>query len=216
MRAASSTVRVIGPISSCVELKGMMPSRLISPRVGRSPTMPVAEAGERIDCPVSLPVPSTAKFAAMAAPVPPLDPPAVRVRSYGFLVCPPSELTVVPVSASSVRLAFAMMIAPASLNRFTTNASSGGTDLASVTEPPVVGMSAVSKLSFRMIGMQWSGGRVAPGLNARSIASAISMARGFTLMIARSAGPLSSYASMRSRYMRTSCAQVMARDASAA
>ena len=88
----------------------MMPSRLISPRVGRRPTMPVAEAGERIDWPVSLPVPSTAKFAAMAAPVPPLDPPAVRVRSYGFLVCPPSELTVVPVSASSVRLAFATMI----------------------------------------------------------------------------------------------------------
>jgi hypothetical protein len=132
----------------------MMPSRLIRPRVGRKPTMPVAEEGERIDCPVSLPVPSTAKLAAIEAPVPPLDPPAVRVRSYGFLVCPPRELTVVPVSASSVRLAFAMMIAPASLNRLTTKASSGGTDFASVTEPPVVGKSAVSKLSFRMIGTQ--------------------------------------------------------------
>ena len=81
MRAASSTVRVIGPISSCVALNGMMPSRLISPRVGRNPTRLVADAGERIDWPVSLPVPSTAKFAAIAAPVPPLEPPAVRVRS---------------------------------------------------------------------------------------------------------------------------------------
>jgi hypothetical protein len=38
MRAASSMVRVIGPISSRVELNGIMPSRLINPRVGRSPT----------------------------------------------------------------------------------------------------------------------------------------------------------------------------------
>jgi hypothetical protein len=32
----------------------MMPSRLTSPRVGRRPTRLCAEAGDRIDCPVSL------------------------------------------------------------------------------------------------------------------------------------------------------------------
>ena len=86
-----------------------MPSRLIRPWSGRKPTRFSAEAGDRIDCPVSLPVPSTAKLAAIAAPVPPLEPPGVRVRSYGFSVCPPSELTVVPVSASSVRFALPMI-----------------------------------------------------------------------------------------------------------
>ena len=58
-----------------------MPSRLTSPRVGRRPTRLPAEAGERMDWPVSLPVPIAAKFAEIAAPVPPLDPPGVRVRS---------------------------------------------------------------------------------------------------------------------------------------
>jgi hypothetical protein len=80
-RAASVTVRAIGPISSWVRLFGMTPARLTSPRVGRMPTRLFAEAGERIDWPVSLPVPTTAKFAAIAAPVPPLDPPGVRPRS---------------------------------------------------------------------------------------------------------------------------------------
>ena len=93
---------------------------------------------------MSVPVPSTAKLAAMAAPVPPLDPPGVRVRSYGFRVWPPSELTVVPLHASSIRFALASTIAPASRNRRTMKPSAGGTDAASVTEPPVVGMSAVS------------------------------------------------------------------------
>ncbi len=72
---------MIGPASSCVVLNGITPPRLTSPRVPRNPTRLFADDGERIDCPVSLPVPSTPKFAAIAAPVPPLDPPGVRVRS---------------------------------------------------------------------------------------------------------------------------------------
>ena len=69
-----------------VELRnfGVFQPRLTKPRVGRTPTRLFAEAGERIDCPVSLPVPSTAMFAAIATPVPPLEPPGVRVRSYGL------------------------------------------------------------------------------------------------------------------------------------
>jgi hypothetical protein len=34
-----------------------------------------------MDWPVSLPVPGTAKLAATAAPVPPLDPPGMRLKS---------------------------------------------------------------------------------------------------------------------------------------
>ena len=37
------------------------------------------------------PCPPAAKFAATAAPVPPLDPPGLRSRSYGFFVCPKRE-----------------------------------------------------------------------------------------------------------------------------
>src|SRR5579864_7077717 len=36
--AVSATLRVIGPIVSCVNDTGIMPSRLINPLVGRSPT----------------------------------------------------------------------------------------------------------------------------------------------------------------------------------
>ena len=57
----------MGPASSCVLLMGSMPLRLTSPRVGRRPTRLVAEAGERIDWPVSLPVPTLPKLAAIAA-----------------------------------------------------------------------------------------------------------------------------------------------------
>src|SRR6202790_5844717 len=79
--AVSATLRVMGPIVSWVKDTGTIPSRLIKPRVGRSPTKLVADAGERIEPPVSDPVPATAKLEAIAAPVPPEEPPGVLVRS---------------------------------------------------------------------------------------------------------------------------------------
>src|SRR6202011_964234 len=96
MRAQSDTWRVIGPMVSWVTETGTIPSRLISPVVGRMPTKLLAEDGERIDPPVSEPVPAAAKLAATAAPVPPDEPPGVLVRSYGFFTCPPSELAEIP------------------------------------------------------------------------------------------------------------------------
>src|SRR5258707_13182874 len=78
--AASVTVRVIGPTSCCVRLFGMTPDLLTRPRVGRTPTRLLAEAGERIDWPVALAGPPTAKIAATAAPGPPPDPPGGRAR----------------------------------------------------------------------------------------------------------------------------------------
>jgi hypothetical protein len=41
----------------------------------------LAEAGERIELMVSVPTPINPKFAASPAPVPPLEPPGVLVRS---------------------------------------------------------------------------------------------------------------------------------------
>jgi hypothetical protein len=68
----------------------------------------------RIDPHVSLPMPAAAKLAAMAAPVPPLDPPGFRDRSYGLRVWPPNELMVVMPAASSCMLVLPMMTTPAS------------------------------------------------------------------------------------------------------
>ena len=101
--------------------------------------MPLAVDGPRTEPPVSVPSPAIANAAAIDAPVPPDDPDGVRVRSCGLRICPPSELCAAP-DANSDRFAFAMMTAPAARSFFTTNASSGGIDPSSSTEPPVVGM----------------------------------------------------------------------------
>src|SRR5258707_13745258 len=99
--AVSATLRVIGPIVSCVNETGTMPSRLIKPLVGRSPTRLSAESGERFEPPVSEPVPAAANLDATAVAVPPEEPPGVRVRPYGFFTCPPSQLSEIPPHANS-------------------------------------------------------------------------------------------------------------------
>ncbi len=76
--AASVTVRVIGPAVSCETEMGMMPVRLTRPTVGFSPTRPLTEAGHRMLPSVSVPTPTTARLAAMAVPVPALDPHGFR------------------------------------------------------------------------------------------------------------------------------------------
>jgi hypothetical protein len=77
-RAASATLRVIGPAVSCECAIGMMPLRLTRPRVGLMPTMPQLEAGETIEPSVSVPTASVARLAAMAAPEPELEPLVLR------------------------------------------------------------------------------------------------------------------------------------------
>ena len=118
--------------------------------------------GMRIDPHVSEPQPTAAKLAAIAAPVPPLEPPGQRAGSYGLRVCPPNELTLVIPAASSCRLDLARMIAPASRSFLMTNASVDGWLLANASEPPLVGMSNVSKLSLTMTGMPCSAPRDRP------------------------------------------------------
>ena len=100
-------LRAIGPPMSCVLESGTMPVRLDSPCVPRRPTRLLCDAGLRIDPHVSLPMPAAAKLAATAAPVPPLEPPGLRSRSYGFFVCPKREPTVVIPAASSCMLVLA-------------------------------------------------------------------------------------------------------------
>ena len=101
--------------------------------------------------------------------------------------------------AISSMLVLAMMMAPACRSFSTTVASMAGRLPANTSLPPVVGMSAVSILSFATIGMPCRGPRRPLALRSASISRAISSARGLTVMIAFSRGPFLSYASMRFR-----------------
>ena len=80
-REVSNATGERGPPISCVEDSGTIPVRLESPCVPRRPTRLLKDAGTRIEPQVSLPMPTAAKLAAMAAPVPLLEPPALRVRT---------------------------------------------------------------------------------------------------------------------------------------
>ena len=71
----------MGPAVSCVKEYGTIPARLTRPTVGRIPTKLLADAGERIELIVSVPRPITPIFDAIVAPVPPEEPPGVRVGS---------------------------------------------------------------------------------------------------------------------------------------
>lgn len=55
---------------------------------GRKPYTPQNAAGQRIDPPISVPIPSGAHRKPIDAPSPPEDPPGLRVRLSGFNVVP--------------------------------------------------------------------------------------------------------------------------------
>src|SRR5688500_15347878 len=129
--AASATVRDIGPAVSWDTEIGMMPLRLTRPTVGLSPTRPLTEAGQIMLPSVSVPTPIAPRLAAIAVPVPELDPQGLRSSTYGFLVCPPRELhpdedRVDRKLAHSLKLVLPRMTAPASRRRATMKPSAFG------------------------------------------------------------------------------------------
>ena len=56
----------------------MMPLRLTRPTVGLRPTRPATDAGQMMLPSVSVPTPTAARLAAIAAPVPALEPQGLR------------------------------------------------------------------------------------------------------------------------------------------
>src|SRR5688572_73120 len=127
-RAASSTVRQIGPVR-VFNPAPIMPSRLTSSWVGAMPTELLCRDGVRIDAPVSSAIAHVTRFAPTDEPEPPLEPPGYRCVSYGLQNVPPNALR--PMGdAYSPRLDFARTMAPAARSRFTKVASSGGRSLA--------------------------------------------------------------------------------------
>src|SRR5215510_1108432 len=77
-RAASVTLRAIGPAVSIFLFRGTMPDELIKPVVGRKPTVEVNAAGVRTEVSVSSPTATAVRLAATATPEPLLEPPGTR------------------------------------------------------------------------------------------------------------------------------------------
>ena len=125
---------------------------------------------------------------------PPLDPPQVFVRSYGFLVAPNTGLNVCDPAPNSGVLVLPTAIAPARLMRSTRIASfASGTLSLKIGEPNVVRMPAVSTRSLCATGRPCSGPSGAPRACASSAlrafsraCSAISVTIAFTFGFTRS------------------------------
>src|ERR1700735_232626 len=79
--AQSAALRAIGPTLSSDEANAIMPYRDTRPYVGLIPTMPLNDAGWRIEPPVSVPVAAMAKRPATKAAEPPLEPPGTSLRA---------------------------------------------------------------------------------------------------------------------------------------
>jgi hypothetical protein len=156
MRAASPTVRVMGPTVSCDDETGMTPVRLTSPTVGLNPTTPLIDAGQVIDPFVSVPRAADASPAATAAAEPELDPHGSYATLRPLNVCPPRLLhplvDLLPRKfAHSLKLVLPNIKPCASCRRLTTGASAAGTFAAIASEPAVVAMPCVSMLSLTRI-----------------------------------------------------------------
>src|SRR5262249_60877547 len=123
---------------------GTIPRWDRSPSVGLRPTTPFMDAGHVTDPSVSVPRPPGARSAAMAAPVPELDPHAVRSNTCGLRVRPPAALQ--PLVdwlerkfAHSLRFVLPRITAPPARNAATAGATSPAKLAASASEPAVVG-----------------------------------------------------------------------------
>src|SRR5882672_3838260 len=100
IRAASATLRVIGPACESVP-NGLAVHIGTSPYVGLIVTVPVNAAGMRSDPPPSVPTDHVPMPSPTAAALPPLDPPAVSSTSHGLPVGPCRNESVTPFQPNS-------------------------------------------------------------------------------------------------------------------
>ena len=107
-----------------------------------------AERGRiRTEPAVSVPSATSTSPAATAAPLPPLEPPVIRVGSHGFSAGPKCGLLVIAPNANSWVFSFPTIVAPAARSRATHSASRSGTRW-STLDAAVVGMPATSITSL--------------------------------------------------------------------
>src|SRR5258706_4938603 len=133
--------------------------------------MPQSAAGTRVDPPVSDRSPQVTMPAAIAAAVPPEEPPGIRVLSYGFFTGPANgdRLVLVMPNASSCMLALPIMMTPAFKSLCSDGALRPGCAFCSAGVPPDVGISAVVVVVFVAIGKaaKGRGALPPPQINSR-------------------------------------------------
>src|SRR3989442_6555920 len=115
MTTQSSTVCVIGETVSIVHAKGTTLYLLTRPLVGRIPTIPFTDDGNRIEPPVSVPSAPRQVRAATAAPEPPLEPAGKRSRVQGVRQGARGGVSVVATPAESCPVRLPEVIGPAAL-----------------------------------------------------------------------------------------------------
>src|SRR5262249_36924926 len=141
-----------------------------SPNVGRKPTMLLKLPGFRSEPPLSLPSAIGSMPLASDAAAPPLEPPALLVRSYGFRVGPYTLLTVCEPMPNSGTFVLPIGITPAARIRSTNTESSVGIASLYTSEPRVNGNPTADCRSLNAVGRPCSGGSGAP-VAARASAS---------------------------------------------
>src|SRR6056297_70258 len=119
--AASSTLRVMGPILSMLQLRAIAPCRLTLPYEGRSPVAPFRVDRDTIEPRVSVPMANGKSPAAVPEADPADDPLEPCSRSHGLFVRPPNQISPYARAPSVV---FAIRTAPASSSFDTTVAVS--------------------------------------------------------------------------------------------
>src|SRR5687768_17410242 len=117
----------MGPSTENVNLPSSTGQEGTRPGDGLSPTTLQKLAGLRSEPPMSLPSAMGMKPQAKAVAAPPLLPPLLLVRSYGFRVAPNTLLNVCDPAPNSGTFVFPIVIAPAPLRRSTTRESALGT-----------------------------------------------------------------------------------------
>src|SRR2546427_10442994 len=163
----------------------MMPAPSMRPTVGYTPTSEQALDGQTIEPSVSVPMPTAAKLAPLAAPVPELEPHGLRSSAYGLAHCPPRALQplddrVERIFAHSERFVLPRITAPAARSLATSGASRGGVTPASASEPAgLIIRPTVAVLSFTRTGLPAPGPRSRFALRSASSRSAIASASGF-------------------------------------
>src|SRR3546814_17340965 len=91
--AGSATRGAVGPAVAWLRGIGMMPTRLTRPTVGLIPTSAATADGQMMLPSVSVPMPTAARLAANAPPVPGLEPQGLGTDEDGYSARPPPALT---------------------------------------------------------------------------------------------------------------------------
>src|SRR6516164_9882835 len=108
------------------------------PNEGLRPKMPQKPLGMRIEPAPSEPWWSGPRPAAVAAPAPALEPPAVILGFQGLRVAPVSGLSLSPFQPNSGVVVLPSMTPPASFRRRTTGGSTSGTRFSKMNDPDIV------------------------------------------------------------------------------